>query len=180
MYPETDVPPVLSKNFIPEKLPKTIFEKEKVLKKQLPSELAEQMIRSVLLNTYENLSVKYDPVLVASTLLSTMKDLRRQGYEMDKITEKSLDKIFNYVKKGEMPKNAIPEVMVELSQGKSWQDIENKFRSLPEGEVRRIIREILRGNSQANEGTIMGLSMSVLRGKAEGKLVARIVKEEIN
>lgn len=46
-----------------------------------------------------------------------------------------------------------------------------------EEEVRAKIRELVAANSQADFGTIMKLAMAKLQGKAEGAMVAKIVRE---
>ncbi|MBI2583149.1 MAG: Glu-tRNA(Gln) amidotransferase subunit GatE [Candidatus Aenigmarchaeota archaeon] len=177
MYPETDVPPIIAE--APKKLPKTMFEKESDLKKRLPAEMAEQMIRSHRLPLYEKLAERHDPVLVANTLLSTMKDLSRRGFDVERIGEEELSAIFSMVKKGKITRQAIPEALAMIAQGKSINDIEKSFGSMPEIQLRDIVRSVIKSNPNANEGALMGIVMNKARGRVEGKIVAKIVREEM-
>ena len=48
-----------------------------------------------------------------------------------------------------------------------------------EEEVRKIIREIIKGSGVSDFGKAMGMAMGKLKGKADGNLVSKIVKEEL-
>jgi uncharacterized protein YqeY len=46
-------------------------------------------------------------------------------------------------------------------------------------EVRKIVKEVIAGNAGADFGRVMGTAMGELKGKADGGMVQRIVKEEM-
>lgn len=51
-------------------------------------------------------------------------------------------------------------------------------KQLTEGEVRAKVQELLRGKSYPNFGVAMGALMQEFKGKTDGGVVAKIVKEE--
>ena len=91
---------------------------------------------------------------------------------------------------GTLSKDAIRDLMVEVSK-KPDKDVatvaeEANLTLLSEDEVRNIIHEIAINNeSMIKErqmgamGPLMGMSMKKLKGKADGSLVNKIVREEI-
>jgi uncharacterized protein YqeY len=50
---------------------------------------------------------------------------------------------------------------------------------MADDDIRKIVKEVIVGNKEADFGKIMGLAMSELKGKADGSTVQRIVKEEM-
>ena len=49
-----------------------------------------------------------------------------------------------------------------------------------EDQVKLVIEEVLRDNQAADFGSIMKLVMSALKGRSDGSLVARLVREKLN
>ncbi len=179
MYPETDLPCIkITKEMLKEarKMPETVFEKEKQLKKELPEELACQLVASHSLALYERLK-KYGTVMVASTLLSTLKDLKRQGVNVDKIREEHLEELFAAVKKGAISKDIIPAALERLSHGKHMKDIEKEFGILSNAELLKIVQVIVKENKGLSEKALMGLVMARVKGRASGRDVADMLKK---
>lgn len=183
MYPETDVPPVriTEKRISSAKAPETLIEKEKKLKKALPRELAEQLVRSHELNAFERFSRDYriDPTVIAVTLLSTMKDLRRRKLNADAVTEDALANIFMLVEQKKLSKDSIPKALEMLCVGKQMNDVIHALAMLSEKEIRAIIRNIVKNSPKAPESALMGVVMQQARGRADGKTVIRILREEM-
>ena len=75
MYPETDARSIVdTKQMLSKiKIPETWEQKAKKLEKILPKDMVSQVLRSEYLFSFENLSRNHDPVLVASTITSTIK-----------------------------------------------------------------------------------------------------------
>ena len=198
MYLETDIPlfqitddmvePI--KNNLPE-LPDVKKERIKTEYK-LSEDLSSQIVRRLLGDTFEDIlnKVKVDPTTVASVLVSDLRDLRREGIDVNIYDVLKLVEIFSVLESGKISKDAIRDLMVEVSK-KPDKDVatvaeEANLTLLSEDEVRNIIHEIAINNeSMIKErqmgamGPLMGMSMKKLKGKADGSLVNKIVREEI-
>jgi len=180
MYPETDIKPIrITKEFLDMiEVPKTIFERQRDLEAELPKELAEQIVKSRYLQLYEELKI-YDATLVASTLLSTFTDLKRQGYAIDNINKMDLEELFISIKNKQIPKTKIPEILMELSQGKKFDELKGKYMSISDDELRKTIRDIIIKNMNKSEPALMGLVMKQIGGRADGEKAMKILREEM-
>ena len=176
MYPETDIPSVrIDKKMLSIKRPETLVEIEKKLNKKMPKEMVSQIIRSKRYPLFEELNNKFNmPVIIANTLLSTMKDLKRKGFDVDKITKKDLERIFGLVKKKKIADSSLPEALELITKGIT--DIEKRFSLLSEKELGNIISSVVKANPGKEQGTLMGIVMSKVRGRASGKDVMKMLK----
>jgi len=182
MYPETDVPPVdVAKLVAAIKLPKTLFEKEKELAKIMPQHLASQLIHSPDLAVFEEVvgKTKADPVLVATTLLSTIKDLRRKSVATENVSTKDIISLFMLIKNNRIAKEALPDALTMLADGKKLEEIEQRFASVSDADFRRIIASIVKENKGKPESMLMGLAMQQLRGRVPGEKVLHALREEM-
>ena len=175
-------------------LPELPDEKKERIKAEykLSEDLANQIVRRLLGDTFESLlsKVKVDPTTVASVLVSDLRDLRREGIDVSIFDEDKLAEIFSLLEEGKISKDALKDLMVEVSK-KQDEDVgviaeEANLTLLSEDAVRDIIHEIATQNeSMIKErqmgamGPLMGMSMKKLKGKADGSLVNKIVREEI-
>lgn len=178
MYPETDIPPVrITKQFLASvEVPKTLLEKEKELEKKMPRELASQIVHSTEFPLFEELSKKADPVLVATTLLSTIKDLRRKGYDTGKITRTDMEKLFASISRDKIPKNSLHDALVMVIEGRAVKDAEEKFAPMEEGELKKVIADVAKSNPGKNESALMGIIMGRIGGRATGSEVLKFLR----
>ena len=197
MYPETDIPPIKIKEKrrtrIQENLPKTPAKKIKELKEEYDLEkgLARQIINEDHKNTFEKIvDLEHDPAFVASFLTGKMKSLKREGFETDKIKPQTIIKSFKMLSDGKISKEALEELIKGLAEDPESDPYEiaekRELKSLSEEEVKKVIQEIIHENEETikdqgmrSMGMIMGKSMDELRGKADGELVNKVVKQEI-
>ncbi|ARM76561.1 Glu-tRNA(Gln) amidotransferase subunit GatE [Acidianus manzaensis] len=196
MYPETDIPPIRITNSILEKakkiIPPTPEEKMKeLLKLGLNEELAKQVLVSPRLDTFDYFVSKYSPkippTVIATTLENTIKYVKSEGGNPDLITEEVLDTTFNAIYNGEISKDSIAEILLHYSKnGGDIKSIIAQYQKLSDSELEKIIKEIISTNK--NEllskkdkafNIVMGRVMSKVRGKAEGKKVAELIKKEL-
>src|SRR3989344_363681 len=180
IYPETDIRPIRISEEILEKIeiPKTLIEKEKDLKKILGKELAGQLIHSRYLQKYEHFASEFaDHVFIANTFLSTFIDLRRKGYEIDKITDDHLYKIFDLVQKGRLSKKSVSDVLALIIEGKNIDEALKKYELMSEKELRMIIADVIKKNKDQKESVIMGFVMKEVKGRADGENAIRLIKE---
>jgi len=181
MYPETDIPPIsISRELLDAiAVPETLEEKSKDLAKVLPKDLAQQILTSYYFPLYERLSKEFGPVLVARTFAYTLKEISRRGFDTAKLTEDDFHGLFLLIKRGEIPADVLSDAIIERINGKSFEDIKNKFSVMPETALRRYIKEIVSGNVGKSEQVLMGIIMQSVRGRARGEAVARILREEL-
>lgn len=184
MYPETDIPPIaITKDFLRKiKIPETWEQKRIKFRKILPKEMVGQILKSEYLDLFEKFS-KYGPIMVANTFTSVIKDLRRQGYEID-LEEKDFEKLFKAVKNKKISKEAIPEILEIICKEKiSMEQALEKRKGLTENELRNIIKDIFKKHpdlvKEKRISALMGEIMKITRGKIDGKTVMKTLKEEL-
>ena len=116
-------------------------------------------------------------------------DLRREGLDVDNLSDSHLKGTFQLLKQNKISKDALSEVLVGILK-ENWTPEESasnlNLLMLSEEEVMGIIAELVSSNeSMIGErkmgamGPLMGMAMKQLKGKADGKLVNKLLKEEI-
>lgn len=197
MYVETDIPTTvinkkqieLIKNNLPE-LP--IEKKLRIIKTyNLSDDMASQLVRLDKVEDFEYLmeSLNVDPIMVGSTLAYTLKELKREGCDISKLDANTLKAIFVLVESGKITKEAVSEVMVLLTKNDASPEelaISHNLIMLSNSEVESVIDELISENKEIIKergmgamGTLMGKSMQKLQGKADGKLVNKLLKDKI-
>ncbi len=184
MYPETDVSPIPITGEMMDELGKNLPETwEKRIKRITKSygiseELSKQLVQSGDDELFEKLSKKSDPKLVSSVLLSTMKEISREGLDVSAVTEKHLVDVFDMVSKKQVAKEAVPEILrcVAKSMGKSVSEVAGTVKTVDTTELERIISGIIEGKKDLlghprREQVLMGLVMKEVRGSVDGKTV---------
>ena len=180
MYPETDVPPIETLELIKfVKIPKTLAEKEEELKKILPKDIAEQLVKSKELNIFEELLETAEPILIATTLLFTIKELRRKGLAADKIDKNKLEKIFLAVKSKKISKDSVPQVLEKIAMGEETEKSISSFSLISEKELEDIVHVLAKKNKGLSEQALMGLIMKNVRGRADGSKVMELIRREM-
>jgi len=146
-------------------------------------EIAGQIMRSEYLSLFEK--IDYEPVVVANTFLSVLKSLKRDGYAVEKIKDDDFVLLFENLKKGNLSKEAIPSVLENLCNGLSIEESVKKVGGfMNDEELRKIIKDIIESNKKLVEekriSALMGDIMKVVRGRIDGKKVAKVLNELIN
>ena len=198
MYLETDIPLFKITNEIIDpiknNLPELPDEKQSRIIKQysLSEDLASLLVRRVEADTFEDIltKAKVDPTTVGSVLSYDLRDIRREGQDITTITENRLIEGFKLLEENKISKDAVKDLIIAMCKNpdKDANTLanENNLILLSEEEVKNIISEIVEKNvSMINQrqmgamGPLMGMSMKQLKGKADGSIVNKIVKEEI-
>lgn len=199
MYPETDIPPVVITpgwiERIKAGLPESYEDKRRryVREYGLSEEQAVQMVRSAYARVFEDLvrETRAQPSVVASTLLGTLKELRREGYPLDVSENKDkLREVFLLLAQGDIAKEALPELLaaVAANPGAEPRSLVKRMGigGVTEEEIRSLVRRILgereafvRERGMRAAKPLMGLLMKELRGRADGKLVNKLLAEEL-
>ena len=198
MYLETDVSSFKIKeesiknikNNLPE-LPDV--KKERIITEyNLSEDLAKQLVRREKATDFEAIvaDVEVDPTIVGSILAYDLREIKREGHNIDNITLDKFIAIFKLLADRKVSKDALNKIIIGVAND-SKEDIEELAKKLnlmvlDEDSVYNIIKEIVKNNSSMVEerkmgamGPLMGISMKQLKGKADGKLVNKILKEEI-
>ncbi len=198
MYPETDIPPTLITDDLMEtvrnNLPEPAEKKLSRLIKQygLNEKLAKQIADSEYNLLFEEI-VKETGVqasTVAAFLTETLKALKREGVQVEKVGEDQIKSVFGAVGSGELTKEAVPDVFSWLSknEGKSVQDAVAALglKMLTEAELAPIVDRAVAANKQSVDklgknayGMLMGAVMKEVRGKANPELVAKLLRERL-
>lgn len=185
MYPETDVPPVFITEDrikrIRENLPPLPEERyEEYRKMGLNEEQARALVKSRYVFLFDELVAEsVDPKIAANILLTFLPYWKRQGWELTE--EQIKDLALGYNRK--YPKEALDEIVPELAKGKDLETVlkEKGIEMLDEEKIREIVQKIIDElNTKGEEprmNVVMGRVMAELKGKAPGKVVARIVRE---
>jgi glutamyl-tRNA(Gln) amidotransferase subunit E len=198
MYPETDIPPTSITGELVEKicnnLPEPAEKKLVRLTKQygLNEKLAKQLSDSEYNLLFEEI-VKETGVqasIIAAFLTETLKALKREGIQIEKISEEQTKNIFKAVGLGELAKEAMADVFTWLSknENKTLQEAVAALglKMFTEVEVVPIIDRVILANKESVDkldkgtyGMLMGAVMKEVRGKANPDLVAKLLKERL-
>ncbi|AGB15982.1 glutamyl-tRNA(Gln) amidotransferase, subunit E [Halovivax ruber XH-70] len=204
MYPETDVPPVEpdpSDVPVPELLTAKVERYQ--AEHELDAGLAEQVAYGTHMPLFESVvedgvetddgSVTtdgVDPTLAASTLESTLTELRRDDVAVEALTDDHLADTLALADEGEIPNEAVPELLTALAADPDRTAVAavdaEELGGADEDAVREAVVEVVERNAeqvdaegmQAFSG-LMGECMGALRGQADGDQVSEILREEI-
>ena len=192
MYPETDVPPVEPDTSDIEP-PELLTEKVERYRSELGlgAGLAEQVAYGRHMPTFESAVGRgVDPTTAASTLESTLTELRRDGVPVESLTDDHLLSVLELVEDGELANEGIAPVLTELAADPTLSaDAAIEAAGLS-GVDREAVRETVVEVIQRNEAQVeaegmaafsglMGECMGALRGKADGEVVSELLREEI-
>ena len=198
MYPETDIPPSLITSAFVEKirsnLPEPAEKKLERLMKEynLNAKLAKQIVDSEYSDLFEVI-VKESGVSATTTsvfLTESLKALKRDGVQTEKVPNEQIREIFQLVGSGELAKEAIPDVFSWLSENeeKSVADTIEALglKMLAEEELERLIDRVISENRQSVDrlgkngfGMLMVIVMKEIRGKADPELVSKLLRERL-
>jgi len=192
MYPETDVLPVMidekrwDKVVVPELL--TTKAQHYSLKYKIEPNYAAQLASSEKLPLFERaVGEGIKPKLAAFTILSTTTELRREGVQIQNISDDAYLGIWHAVEKGRAAKEAIPDLLRSVASGKTLDDaIALLAPAVSREELESIIKKIVtdrsdfvRQKQKAALGPLMGVVMAEVRGSVDGKVVSEILRKEI-
>ena len=197
MYVETDIPTEI---IDPERVARIAsnlpelpaVKKERIQKEySLSDELAEQLVQRNNADLFEEIKAELpnmDATKIASDIVSTIRDLKRDGYDVKKLNKDVLVEIFALV-----DNDVIPAAKTEVIFKDACEDIspmdsvkKNNLEKLSEDTVTQGIKEIVEENKSMIEerkmgamGPLMGKAMAKFQGKADGKIVSKILTKEI-
>ncbi len=197
MYPETDVPPVvitkerLDAVELPELLPQR---KARYMEEWgLNEELAGRVAYSVHFTLFEEVLSKVtgiNPMLVATTLMSTLPELRREGCDINKLEPDHFESVFRLIVSGGAAKEVVPEILSKMIEHPEM-SAEDAARELGlgdkhlediEGLIDTIVTQRLdfvKERGMGAIGPLMGEVMKELRGIVDGEVASSLLKKKI-
>lgn len=192
LYPDTDTEAIF--NFkeeiqeIHKNLPELPWLIIKKYSKKYDTEerLIKDLIFTGKLQLFDDLIKLYpdNPSLIFTTLLETTTALRREGKNMENISDNDFLEIFTLLKKREISKEAIeellslkadsPELSIDQIKKKS------KIESITLDDLKKLTVKIVDNNSKMikekkmrAKGPLMGIVMKEVRGKIDGAIVSK-------
>jgi glutamyl-tRNA(Gln) amidotransferase subunit E len=198
MYPETDIPQAQitqdrisrARRHLPE-LPERKLERL-VTEHKLNEKLAKQILESRYAELFETIvkHSKVGPTTVAAFLTETLKSLKRDGIEVESISEKQIVDLFERVGSGEVTKEALPELTTWLcrNSGKSVQEAIQSLglKMLSTEDIERVVEATMNSNAQLIQergmgalGLLIGSVMKEVRGKARAEQVSELTKRRL-
>jgi len=199
MYPETDIPPIIvsknelemAKKQIPKSWNESISELQNNYKLNL--QLAEQIFDSDYLELFESIceNKKNSPTFVASILSSTITNLQRRGLNPQFLKDSDIKTTFQFLAEERISKESI-EIIFESIMSEKSKSVEEVIKksslgNINEDKLNKMLDEIIQKNSELIEkqglrsiGPIMGIAMKELRGRADGEIINKLLKEKIN
>jgi glutamyl-tRNA(Gln) amidotransferase subunit E len=198
MYPETDVPPIQIEDSYVEELRGCLPElPEQMMKRfmrefRLNEKLAKQIVDSEFVGLFETIikESSISPTVVASALTEQMKALKRDGVEVEKISDEQFKEMFGLVGADHVAKEAIPEILTWLSKHENAavkEAVEDLgFTMISEKELEKMINDLLQENERlvrekgiAAFGALMGSFMKKARGRARAELISEMLKKKL-
>ncbi len=198
MYPETDVPPIQLSGEYVEKLraclPELPEQKMKLLMKKygLNLKLVKQILDSEHMDLFEGLAqeTKVSPTIISVVLTETMKALRRNGIEVEMVSDDQLRELFRLVDAGETAKEAIPDVITWLSKHEDATAKEAVdslgLAMISQEELEKLVDDLMRENRGLIEerktgafGYLMGIVMKRTRGRVKAESVSKMLKRKL-
>ena len=195
MYPETDVRPIpigevrmaeVARGLpeMPEEMVRRFVSKYGIHEQQ-----ARQIVRDGHEELFEEFALKYDLGAVAArTFLSTYPELEKDGQDTSRLTDDGLREAFQALYEGDFTKEALPQVLKKLIEGRSVSEAEKELgiqkidSSEAEQMVASIVKEreaLVREKGMNAVGPLMGTVMEKLRGKVDGKTANELLRKEI-
>jgi len=199
MYPETDIPPTqITEDYVQlvsSRLPELPEQKlERLMKEyRLNQKLARQILDSEYSELFETIAKEsgVSPTTVAAFMTETLKALKRDGVQVEKISKNQIREVFSSIGSGKLTKEAAPEVCSWLSknEGKTVQEAIDSIglNMLSDAELEKVIDKVIASNKSLVEekgtsasGPLVGLVMKEVRGKANATSVSEFVKKKLS
>jgi len=198
MYPETDVPPIqLTRDYLEKlrrQLPELPEQKMELLMKEygLNRKLAKQVLDSEYADLFEAVAkeTEVSSTVVAVALTETLKALRREGINVEAVTNGQFRDLFSFIGSGKTTKEAIPEIITWLSKHEGA-TAEEAIESLglamiPQKELEEMIGDLIERNKSLimEKGKdafrpLMGMIMKKVRGRVNAELLSGILKKRL-
>lgn len=200
MYPETDIPtiPIAGKELdaLAGKVPRPWDEGVDAIAKKysMNKKLASQIFDSDYLAIFEQIVAvageKVQPTFVASKLTEDITSLQRQGLDPAALTDQIIAEVFAKLVAGAIAKESVILIFEKLMKNEAG-TVDDAVRalgvsSIGDDELAAALDKVISDNmAQVKEkgmgalSMLMGRSMAVLRGRADGQKINAMLKEKL-
>ena len=198
LYPDTDSIAIINEEKmiqdLKKRLPKYPWDviNDYSKKYKVEKRLIKELIFSGKLSLFEKLLKTFpdNPVIIITTLIETTRSLSRFGKNIENISEKDYQQIFKKLKEKKISKEAIERLMMLKSDNPhlTIDQIIEKFdiKSVSIEDLRKLIEktsnnnlELIKSRKMGAMGPLMGELMKEVRGKIDGAIVSRELKEHL-
>lgn len=192
MYPETDVLPVAitQERWESVKAPELLVDRAAryVVEFGLSTATADQLVHSSLLALFDQaIAAGIPPGLAARTVLSTLKELSRDGVAVEGIGDDTVLAVLIAVQEDRAAKEAIPDLLRAVAGGTS---VDEALASLApavdaselETLVDRVVQEritFVKERKMGALGPLMGVVMAEVRGSVDGKRISEQLRKAL-
>jgi len=198
MYPETDIPPTqITHDHIKEinsrlpELPEQKFERL-MMEHKLNQKLAKQIMDSEYSELFETIikESSVSPTTVAVFLTETLKALKRDDVDVNKVSDEQIREIFKSIAAGDLMKEALQDVFIWLSEHES-ENVQKAIstlglKTISKDDLNALVEKVIEENKsviqergESSFGVLMGIVMKSLRGKIDAGQVSRVLKEKL-
>ncbi|MDO9045396.1 MAG: Glu-tRNA(Gln) amidotransferase subunit GatE [Methanobacteriaceae archaeon] len=197
MYLETDIPLFPIERDYVKKIQSNLPElpqekKERIIKEYgLSEDLAGQLVRRNQADDFEEIlsEMNVDKIVVASLLAYSLKELKRDGHDIDNLDLEVIKEVLKLLEEDKVSKDALSDIIGHVADNqvtplKAAQSL--NLIMLSEDDAAKIIENIVVKNENMVKergmgamGPLMGMAMKELKGKADGKLVNKLLRENI-
>lgn len=199
MYPETDIPPIpvdsSSIDSLSSMVPIPWDEMVNLTAKKynLNQKLAEQVYDSNYFELFQKvvgIVKKIPPTFIASKLTEDLVNFERQGLDTDLLTDEIIIDTFRKLEEGVLGKESVILIFEKIMKQEAASVAQAidvlGIAGLTTQQLEEIIAKILEDNISTimqkqmdSLGMLMGRCMAVLRGKADGQRVNKILKDKL-
>ncbi|MBY9003539.1 MAG: Glu-tRNA(Gln) amidotransferase subunit GatE [Candidatus Lokiarchaeota archaeon] len=198
LYPDTDSKAIFNIPEEAELIRKNLPEYpwitiEKYSKKfNLEEKLIKKLIFKGKLDLFEKLIKIFseNPALIINAILEITTALRREGKIMENIADSDFEEIFRELKRKEISKEAIEEIMIIKADNPDLniEEIKQKLKleKMSVDQLKKVIEmvvnnnlEVIRSKEMRAIGPLMGEVMKEVRGKIDGEIVSKELKTAI-
>ncbi|MCK4651822.1 MAG: GatB/YqeY domain-containing protein, partial [Methanosarcinales archaeon] len=158
----------------------------------LSEDLARQIVYSRRLVLFDAImdSVSVDGSLVVRTLTATLTELKKEGIPIEQLQNGNFLEMFGLIADGKIAKEGVIDILRLLAEhpDRSAEDAAASAglacvdEKQTEDVIVRVVaerRDFVRERGMGALGPLMGVVMQELRGKADGKLISKILTEKI-
>ncbi len=178
MYPETDIEKILvTKELLDSiELPELITERAVNLEKKykISPELSKEIISQNNSFEYYAENFKLEPKLIAQIMIEYPKEIKKRFEKEVKLSKQHYEMLFSNLEKNMLPKEAIQEILIQLSESKTPNF--SKYK-VDESKVEQEIKDLITKNKGLSFNALMGEVMKQFKGKVDGKTAAQLLKK---
>jgi glutamyl-tRNA(Gln) amidotransferase subunit E len=158
----------------------------------LNRKLAKQILDSEYAGLFEAVAKEtgVSSTIVAVALTETLKALRREGVEVEKVGDEHFRDLFSLIGSEKTTKEAIPEIITWLSKHEgatAKEAIESLgLAMISTTELEKMIDDLIKQNESLLKergadafGPLMGVIMKKVRGRVKAELVSEVLKRRL-